>query len=210
MLPLRSSSMVDDTTSWGASVRRHTIWLALLAACHGGVTSDEDTDLVDTDPADTDTVDTDVADTADTDDADTDTQDTDAVPFTPDAACEYLDLDRYVVFCGGVQSSLLGWVSPVGGVGCPPFFSVDGDAWLDASDALSQGGCDDTCVYRNHQSVMLVYCEVRGEYITYQPDGPGQVGDGATCDPLMEVHTVAGDAWVPDLATYQAQFPCPT
>ena len=188
---------------------RRALWMTLLAACHAGPDKGNDTDLDDTDAADTDAGDTDTTDTADTDAADTDVADTDAVPFEPDAACEYLDLDLYVVFCGGVQSSMRGWVSTLGGAGCPPFFSIDGDAWLDASDALAQGGCDDSCVYRNNQAVMLIYCEVRGEYITYLPDGPGQVGDGSTCDPLMEVHTVAGDAWVPDLDTYRAQFPCP-
>ena len=189
-------------------MRRHGLWMTMVVACQAGPTVDGDKDDTDGTTADTDVGGADT-DTVDTGSADTDVADTDAMPFEPDAACEYLDLDLYVVFCGGAQSSMRGWVSPIGGAGCPPFFSIDGDAWLDASDALTQGGCDDTCVYRNHQAVMLIYCDVRGEYITYLPDGPGQVGDGSTCDPLMEVHTVAGDAWVPDLDTNRAQFPCP-
>lgn len=181
-----------------------------LVACRAAPTDAADTDQVsgDTDGADTDNA-ADTDDARDTDVADTDLGDTDAVPFQPDPTCDYLDLDLYVVWCGGVQSSMRRWAPSDGDPTCPVFFSVDGEGWLDASTALDQGGCDDTCVYRMHQAVMLVYCDVRGEYITWVPDGPGQDGSGATCDPLTEVHTIAGDAWVPDMDTYRASYPCP-
>jgi hypothetical protein len=180
-----------------------------VAETDGGETDAADTDV---DPVETDVVDTDPADTdaVDTDPVDTDPPvDTGPFPFAPDPTCAYLDLDLYVVRCGGVQSFMRRWAPEDGDPTCPPYYTVTGDAWLDPSTALAESSCDDTCVYTAFQAVMLVYCGSRGEYIVWVGGGPGQDPATASCPDLYEVHTIAGDAWVPDFATYEASYPCP-
>jgi hypothetical protein len=200
------------------------LWLWM--ACSGGdgakvddtdVVDPPDTDVVDTDPVETDVGETDPQDTdlIDTDVVDTDPVDTDPpldtgpFPFVPDPTCGYLDLDLYVVRCGGAQSYMRRWAPDDGDPTCPAYYTAGGDAWLDPATALAESGCDDTCVYTAFQAVMLVYCGSRGEYIVWVGGGPGQDPATPTCPDLYEVHTVAGDAWVDDFATYEAAYPCP-
>jgi hypothetical protein len=153
----------------------------------------------------------DASDTSDSSDA-SDTSESDSEPaWEPDASCDWLDLSVYAVQCGDVTPSrLTEWVSASGDAACPAWYEIEGHQRPTAEEALTAAGCDRTCVYRMHQAVMLLYCDVRGEYVTYLPDGPGQDGDGATCPELAEFHTVAGSGWYPNLDAYAAEHPCPS
>ncbi len=173
-----------------------TLPLLFLLACTKTV---ETGGPVDTDPADTDT--DVVVDTADTD-----------TDFHPDPACTDYDFwSDSVVSCSGEWTRI--WVMlslshPYDGV-CPTYIADEnGGAWATAEDALAALTCDAACVYAGTGQGDLVYCTYRGGFEYYDVGGDGQVGDGASCDPLVFVSTCAGSDYATDIEAYQAAYPC--
>lgn len=155
---------------------------------------------------------TDATDTVDTD-ADTDPAteaDTDPGTESPFVDCDFTVLDEWAVDCGGATPDRMVLERDLSDdPECPDLYSIGDVTRTDPSDALSAAECDDTCVYRANIAVMVLYCGSRGEYIAYEPGGPGQDGDGAACDPLVQAMTNQGSGWYETFEAYQADFPCP-
>lgn len=159
--------------------------------------ADTDTDSVDTntDPVDTDTVDTDSG-SVDT-------------GFAPDSACDYLDMNQHPVDCGGSWASLLYFTSASGDASCPDYYTLNGTAYLDPSDAVQSQECDDTCVYSPYQAVMFLSCEARAEYIVYTGGGPGQADPATKCPNINHYQGLSGSGWYDTTEAYWADNPCP-
>lgn len=155
---------------------------------------------------------TDTTDTVETD-ADTESElDTDVDTDTDSELqiCDYWLGNDWAVWCGGEDPQRLGLnTSESGDPECPDYYSVGSVTGSDPGQVLDLAMCDDSCVYQRYQAVMVLYCDTRGEYITYQPGGPGQAGDGEDCPPLVQVMTVAGNGWYESFEDYQHDHPCP-
>lgn len=173
----------------------HYTLLALLMGCEPTPAVDTQQEL-DTTDADTQGV---------LDDVDTDT---DSAPDL--STCAYDWGGDWMVWCGGESPTMLmfhtvGEADPE----CPDYFSVDGESGGTAQAAMSAAACDNSCVYGPHQAVMLLYCDTRGEYITFLPGGPGQHGDGSECPGLIQGMTIAGSGWYETFEQYSEAHPCP-
>jgi hypothetical protein len=165
------------------------LWLLGLMAC---------TDTTEPVEADVDTgTDTELATDGDTD-SDSELQ-----------ICDYWNANDWAVWCGddNVQRLVLN-TSQSGDPECADYYAVGAVTDSDAATVLDLATCDDSCVYQRFQAVMVLYCDTRGEYITYQPGGPGQDGDGDSCPPLIQAMTVAGTGWYETFEDYQLDFPC--
>ncbi len=157
---------------------------------------------------------TDKMDTGETDvDTGTDTEmgtDADTEPDSELQICDYWNSSDWAVWCDGNNPERLVLnTSQSGDPECPDYYGVDSATGADAATVLNQAECDDSCVYQRFQAVMVLYCDTRGEYITYRPGGPGQDGDGEDCPSLIQAMTVAGSGWYETFEDYQLDFPCP-
>lgn len=166
------------------------LWLLGLMAC---------TDKMDTGETDVDTgTDTEMGTDADTD-TDSELQ-----------ICDYWNGNDWAVWCGGDDPARLVLnTSQSSDPECPDYYSVGAVSGGEPATVLELATCDDSCVYQRSQAVMVLYCDTRGEYITYVPGGPGQDGDGAECPSLIQAMTVAGTGWYETFGDYQLDFPCP-
>lgn len=122
-------------------------------------------------------VDTDAGDDVDVDVDDT-TPDT-APDSAPDSsceypACEYLDLDIWLVRCGETwkYGRLFSDVCNRSECAAGNWVVLDGTRYDTVEDAYAATSCDPQCELRAATSVSFVYCERRNGYIVYESTEP--------------------------------------
>ena len=186
--------------------------ILLLAACAGDPTSRPDaaeTDQHDSDLSSPTTAsDSDAAPDTDTPSGDTDAQveENDLVVDTG-PTCNPIAFEEVMAVCGGTPAVISHVGDPLT-PGCPSTWQGAGASAPDLSTVLADAGCDTSCVHTPYNAVMVRYCDVRGEFITWRA-GHGAQTAPRGCEDWLQVDTVAGSAWVRSFEDYEATHPCP-
>lgn len=114
-------------------------------------------------------------------------------------SCDYLDLDIWIVSCGGRDLYARRFTVPSGATAaCPDYFTLGTARFDTLAEALASQSCESDCLRAAGTSVSLLRCGRRTGYIVYRdPDG--------SCPDVYETP----DGLFGSVAEWDAAFPCP-
>ena len=115
------------------------------------------------------------------------------------ATCDYLDLDIWIVSCGGRNLYARRFTVPSGATAaCPDYFTLGSTRFDTLADALASQTCQTDCLRAASTSVTLLRCGRRTGYIVFR-DAEG------SCPDVYETP----DGLFGSAAEWDAAFPCP-
>jgi hypothetical protein len=128
-------------------------------------------DLADADDTAPDVEDADPTDVADTSDAETDVP---VDPLCDFPECEYLDLDIWLVSCGGTWEYGRTFSDVCNRPACAAgnWVVLDGERYDSVDDAYTAKSCEPQCELRAATSASFVHCDRRNGYIVFESPEP--------------------------------------
>lgn len=124
-----------------------------------------------------------------------------SAPYDGGSACEFLDLDIFIVRCGNRPSYLRGFREVNMQAGCLPYWTLEGGTFTSSTAAVAGASCSPTCLYRAGTSVSFIdHCGRRNGYIVFVDDR-----DPVACPDLYEFST----GLFPSREAWENDTPCP-
>lgn len=124
-----------------------------------------------------------------------------SAPYDGGSACEFLDLDIFIVRCGNRPSYLRGFREVNMQAGCLPFWTLEGGTFTSSTAAVAGASCSPTCLYRASTSVSFIdHCGRRNGYIVFVDDR-----DPVACPDLYEFSS----GLFPSREAWENDTPCP-
>lgn len=124
-----------------------------------------------------------------------------SAPYDGGGACEFLDLDIFIVRCGNRPSYLRGFREVNMQAGCLPYWTLEGGTFTSSTAAVAGASCSPTCLYRAGTSVSFIdHCGRRNGYIVFVDDR-----DPVACPDLYEFST----GLFPSREAWENDTPCP-
>lgn len=124
-----------------------------------------------------------------------------SAPYDGGSACEFLDLDIFIVRCGNRPSYLRGFREVNMQAGCLPFWTLEGGTFTSSTAAVAGASCSPSCLYRAGTSVSFIdHCGRRNGYIVFVDDR-----DPVACPDLYEFSS----GLFPSREAWENDTPCP-
>lgn len=124
-----------------------------------------------------------------------------SAPYDGGSACEFLDLDIFIVRCGNRPSYLRGFREVNMQAGCLPYWTLEGGTFTSSTAAVAGASCSPTCLYRASTSVSFIdHCGRRNGYIVFVDDR-----DPVACPDLYEFSS----GLFPSREAWENDTPCP-
>lgn len=131
-------------------------------------------------------------------DADADSTDLSGADDTDATACEYIDLDIWIVRCDGQFAYARTFTDLGGRPECPPYTTLGDGTYSDAAAAYAELSCDPQCEWRAAMSVSAMCVDGRRTgWIEYR-------GTEGACEPVFEF----AEGLFPSVEAWNAETNC--